>query len=124
MCIIAGLHILPCLLLLKRQSAFLEMPAMHRKKPASRDVFASEDLTLPCCYATVASSWQKVAQRPRKHAICQELYATGPGLACLLQSASIVSYRSVLSWPKVLYLLNSLLLGISSDEYVKDIYDF
>ena len=48
----------------------------------------------------------------------------GRGLACLLQSASIVSYRSVLSWPKVLYLLNSLLLGISSDEYVKDIYDF
>ena len=71
-------YILPCLLLLKGQSTFLEVPAMHRKEPASRDVFASEDLTLPCCYATVASSWQKVAQTPRKHAICQELYATGP----------------------------------------------
>ena len=61
-----------------RSSTFLEVPAMHRKEPANRDVFASEDLTLPCCYATVASSWQKVAQIPRKHAICQELYATGP----------------------------------------------
>ena len=78
MCIPADLQILPCLLLHKGQSTFLEVPAMHRKEPASRDVFASEDLTLPCCYATVASSWQKVAQIPRKHTICQELYATGP----------------------------------------------
>ena len=78
MYITAGLRNLSCLLLLKGPSTFLEVPAMHRKEPASRDVFASEDLTLPCCYATVASSWQKVAQRPRKHAICQELYTIGP----------------------------------------------
>ena len=38
MCITAGLHILPCLLLQKGQSIFLEVPAMHRKQPASRDV--------------------------------------------------------------------------------------
>ena len=38
MCIKAGLHILPCLLLLNGQSTFLEVPAMHRKEPASRDV--------------------------------------------------------------------------------------
>ena len=38
MCIIASLHILPCLLLYKGQSTFLEVPAMHRKEPASRDV--------------------------------------------------------------------------------------
>ena len=94
MCIIAGLHILPCLLLLKRQSTFLEVPAMHRKKPASRDVFASEDLTLPCCYATVASSWQKVAQRPRKHAICQELYATGPRASDKLKDKSLMKMRN------------------------------
>ena len=38
MCIKAGLHILSCLLLLKGKSTFLEVPAMHRKEPASRDV--------------------------------------------------------------------------------------
>ena len=41
--------------------------------------FASEDLTLPCCYATVASSWQKVAQRPRKHAFARSFMQQGPG---------------------------------------------
>ena len=58
----------------KGQSTFLEVPAMHRKEPASRD-FLPARTSLSCCYATVASSWQKVAQRPHKHAIV-------PGALC------------------------------------------
>ena len=117
MCITAGLHILSCLPLLKGQSTFLEVPAMHRKEPASRDVFASEDLTLPCCYATVASSWQKVAQTPRKHTICQELYATGPWFTQPRRSDPLVLANLLRRWQDPRFLTSGIPLHTFQAEF-------